>query len=118
MSDFNGADAGLERHHKSLLLDFYGAMLTDHQRECFSLYNEDDNSLTEIAAEMNITPQGVSDMLKRTTKKLESYEIKLGLVQRYMLQQDTANYMRSLIEPLAEPTRKNLLSQLDALLRM
>jgi hypothetical protein len=112
------SDQAMGRYHKTLLYDFYGAMLTEHQRKCFTLYHEDDYSLSEIGAEMEITPQAVSDMLKRTTQKLEKFEIKLGLVQRYLLQQDTANYMRSLIKSVEEPLRKSLLTQLDALLRM
>ncbi|MCL2204361.1 MAG: hypothetical protein FWB88_10545 [Defluviitaleaceae bacterium] len=111
------SDSPLERHNKNLLFDFYGAMLTEHQRACFSMYHEDDYSLVEIGAELGITPQAVSDMLRRTTQKLEKYEEKLGLVQRFMMQQDTAGYMRGLLESVDEPLRKSLLTQLDALLR-
>jgi len=93
-------------------------MLTEHQRACFARYHEDDYSLSEIGEDMEITPQAVSDMLKRTALKLEKYEEKLGLVQRYMMQQDTANYMRTLLEKVEEPLQKNLLNQLDALLKM
>jgi hypothetical protein len=112
------SDPALAQHHKNLLYDFYVALLTEHQRACFSMYHSDDYSLSEIAEELKITPQAVSDMLKRTTKKLEKYEEKLGLVQRYMIQEDTANYMRSLIDTAQEPLRKQLLTQLDALIRM
>ena len=31
-----------ERMTISLLLDFYGALLTDRQRECYALHQEDD----------------------------------------------------------------------------
>jgi predicted DNA-binding protein YlxM (UPF0122 family) len=110
-------DLPMEQHFKNLLFDFYGALLTEHQRLCFSLYHAEDNSLSEIGEELDITPQAVSDMLKRTTKKLERYEEKLGLVQRFMIHADTANDMRRLIETVAEPTRTNLLRTLDALIK-
>ena len=112
------SDPTLERHHKNLLYDFYGALLTEHQRTCFSLYHADDNSLSEIAEELNITPQAVSDMLKRTTKKLERYEEKLGLVQRSMISADTVNEMRRLIDTVPGPVRLQLSQTLDALVKM
>ncbi|MCL2188287.1 MAG: DNA-binding protein [Defluviitaleaceae bacterium] len=118
MASLYGSDSALDGHFKTLLYDFYGAMLTEHQQQCFTLYHEDDCSLVEISEEMNTSPQAVSDLLRRTTQKLEKYETKLGLVQRYLLQLDTAQYMRGLIESLDEPMKKNLLTQLDALLRM
>jgi hypothetical protein len=110
-------DLPLERHFKNLLFDFYGALLTEHQSHCFSMYHMEDCSLAEIGGDLNITPQAVSDMLKRTIKKLEKFEEKLGLVQRYMIQADTAHYMRGLIETVAEPTRTKMLQTLDALIR-
>jgi len=53
-----------------LLLDFYGKMLTDRQREIMMLYYEDNLSLTEIAEELGISKQGVSDSIKRSEKVL------------------------------------------------
>ncbi len=41
-----------ERMTISLLLDFYGSLLTERQRECYALHHEDDMSLGEIAEEM------------------------------------------------------------------
>ena len=38
-----------------LLLDFYGNLLTERQREIMSLYYEDNLSLTEVASELNIS---------------------------------------------------------------
>ena len=65
------------------LMDFYGAMLTDHRREVMRLYCEEDLSLAEIADQLSITRQGVSDALKKARAQLEDYERKLGLAARY-----------------------------------
>jgi len=67
-----------------LLLDFYGKMLTDRQREIMMLYYEDNLSLTEIAEELGISKQGVSDSLKRSEKVLHETENKLFLLKQYM----------------------------------
>ena len=61
----------------ALLLDFYGNMLTERQREIMNLYYEDNLSLSEIAEELNISKQGVSDSLKRSEKVLYDTESKL-----------------------------------------
>ena len=67
-----------------LLLDFYGKMLTDRQREIMILYYEDNLSLTEIAEELGISKQGVSDSIKRSEKVLYETENKLFLLKQYM----------------------------------
>ena len=67
-----------------LLLDFYGKLLTDRQREIMSLYYEDNLSLTEVAEELNISKQGVSDSLKRSEKILYETEGKLQLLKQHM----------------------------------
>jgi len=67
-----------------LLLDFYGKMLTDRQREIMILYYEDNLSLTEIADELGISKQAVSDSIKRSEKVLYETEDKLFLLKQYM----------------------------------
>jgi RNA polymerase sigma factor (sigma-70 family) len=67
-----------------LLLDFYGKLLTDRQREIMTLYYEDNLSLTEVAEELNISKQGVSDSLKRSEKILYETEEKLQLLKQHM----------------------------------
>ncbi|MGE5398415.1 MAG: YlxM family DNA-binding protein [Chitinophagales bacterium] len=71
-----------------MLYDFYGPLLTERQRMAVGLYYEEDLSLAEVAEEMGITRQGVFDLLKRTEKALEAYEIKLGLVAKFEHQRD------------------------------
>lgn len=65
------------------LMDFYGPLLTEHRREVMRLYCEEDLSLAEIAEQLEITRQGVSDALKKARAQLEDYESKLGLAARY-----------------------------------
>lgn len=65
------------------LFTFYGELLTDKQRDVLSLYCFDDLSLGEIAEDLKISRQGVHDTVKRSSKTLESYENKLGLMEKF-----------------------------------
>lgn len=67
----------------SLLLDFYGRMLTEKQREVVEFYYNEDLSLAEIAQHSGITRQGVRDSIKRAEIQLLDCEEKLGLMARF-----------------------------------
>lgn len=68
---------------QGLLYDFYGELLTDHQKQIYedAVYN--DMSLSEIAAIKGISRQGVHDLIKRCDKILTDYESKLHLVEKF-----------------------------------
>jgi len=68
----------------SVLLDFYGDMLTEKQREVAEFYYNEDLSLAEIAEHSGITRQGVRDSIKRAEFQLLEYEEKLGLYSRFV----------------------------------
>lgn len=72
----------------SMLLDFYGDMLTPKQREVTDLYYNEDLSLAEIAALSDITRQGVRDSIKRAEFQLIDCEDKLGLYEKFRRIQD------------------------------
>lgn len=67
----------------SILMDFYGQLLTPKQLEALDFYYNDDLSLGEIADEMKISRQGVRDFIKRGEKQLDELEEKLGLAGRF-----------------------------------
>jgi len=67
----------------SVLLDFYGDMLTQKQREFLEDYYNHDLSLSEIAENVGITRQGVRDSIKRAETQLYKMEEMLGLVKRF-----------------------------------
>lgn len=66
-----------------MLLDFYGALLSEKQRKSLTLYYNDDLSLSEVAQELNITRQGVHNLINRSGDMLFDYEEKLGLLKRF-----------------------------------
>ena len=69
---------------KTLLYDFYGELLTKHQKGIYELYHLNDLSLGEISEQLEISRQGVYDTLKRCDKQLENYENKLQLVNKFL----------------------------------
>lgn len=67
----------------SLLLDFYGDMLTEKQRNMVEYYYNDDLSLAEIAENEGISRQGVRDSIKRAEAQMLEMEERLGLSRRF-----------------------------------
>lgn len=90
----------------SLLLDFYGQMLTDKQREVVELYYNEDLSLAEIAQHSGITRQGVRDAIKRAEVQLMDYEQKLGLMQRFHEIQEGLEEIVLRAEKIREESRR------------
>lgn len=69
---------------QGLLYDFYGELLTEHQRKIYEDVVYNDLSLTEIAQENGISRQGVHDLVRRCNRTLQDYEDKLHLVERFV----------------------------------
>ena len=63
------------------LFDRYGALLTAHQREVLDLHLRSDWSLAEIAANQGTSRAAVHDIVRRSTRSLEDYEARLGLLK-------------------------------------
>ena len=69
---------------QTLLYDFYGELLTSHQRKVYEEVILNDYSLSEVAENLGISRQGVHDMIRRCNKLLSDYESKLHLVKRFV----------------------------------
>lgn len=69
---------------QGMLYDFYGELLTDHQKRIYEDVVFNDLSLSEIAKEQGISRQGVHDLVKRCDKILKDYEDKLQLVDKFL----------------------------------
>ena len=68
---------------QSMLYDFYGELLTEHQKNIYEDVVFNDMSPSEIAREEGISRQGVYDAVHRAARQLEDYERQLGLLKRY-----------------------------------
>jgi predicted DNA-binding protein YlxM (UPF0122 family) len=102
-----------------MLLDFYGQLLTDKQRECCDMYYNEDFSLAEIASLLSISRQGVRDTLVRAEATLRETEEKLALVARELEQRDILGSMSEklkLLEPLLSGEARDIVVELERLL--
>ena len=100
-----------------LLYDYYGALLTDRQRECFELRYNQDLSLGEIAQELRISRQGVHDNLTRTEALLHNMEEKTGCVRRDLACRKAAGKIQRLAQQFIghnDPTVSDLARQIIA----
>ena len=96
---------------QGILYDFYGELLTEHQRRLYedAVYN--DLSLREIADENGISRQGVHDSVKRSVRALESYEEKLHLVEKFQQTKELAGQIQNLLSRYLKEQDSALLQQ-------
>ena len=72
-----------KRVELSLLMDFYGPLLTAHRRQVLEMYLNEDMGLQEIADSLGISRQGVHEAVKTASNQLFKYEDTLGIAKRY-----------------------------------
>ncbi|MBQ9733897.1 MAG: YlxM family DNA-binding protein [Clostridia bacterium] len=85
------------RWTRSMLLDFYGELLTEKQRTCFDLHYNEDLSLSEIAEMLGISRQGAWDNIRRAELAMEDVEKKTGLIGRF---EENRSALEKLMETL------------------
>ena len=82
---------------QALLYDFYGELLTEHQKQVYEDVVLNDYSFTEVAEERGISRQGVHDLIKRCNKILEEYEDKLKLVEKFISTKELVEQIDTLL---------------------
>lgn len=92
---------------QGLLYDFYGELLTPHQRQIYEDAVYQDMSLSEIAEEHGISRQGVHDLIKRCDKQLAAYENKLHLLERF-------SRIKEMVEQIESRTEQEAIKVLAA----
>lgn len=93
------------------LFRLYGGLLSDRQRYAFESYYMYDLSLSEIAEELTITKQGVSDLIKRAENELMRVESVVGLRERNRVLDEEIRMLKDLVLNGAE--KKDLLQAIE-----
>lgn len=99
---------------QGLLYDFYGELLTEHQRKIYEDVVYNDLSLTEIAQENGISRQGVHDLVRRCNHLLQEYEDKLHLVERFMRIRSRVEQLKQLTND-SEMNKDKLIEEIEIL---
>lgn len=99
-----------EIEKKALLFDFYGELLTDHQKNIYSDIVMNDLSYSEVARDEGISRQSVYDLVKRCDKILEEYEEKLKLVEKFLETKERVSKIHELATELKALTKEEALT--------
>ena len=100
-----------KKYYQTLLFDFYGELLKDNNKEIYEDYILNDLSLSEIADEKGVSRQGIHDTIKRTVKKLEEYENKIHLLERYQSIHTKVDEISRVIEQIKESNELNKINK-------
>ena len=100
---------------QTLLYDFYGELLTEHQRQVYEDVVLNDFSLSEVAENRGISRQGVHDMIRRCNKSLEEYENKLHLVEKFLTIKENVNRIRQLTGNPEDQPVSELMEQIESI---
>lgn len=86
------------------LLDFYGVLLSERKRSVMDMYYNEDFSLAEIAEQIEISRQGVRDIIKKSEEELIFYEERLGLAKKLKLVEEAVDGLCQLAESTSLPS--------------
>lgn len=95
------------------LFEIYGELLTKRQKELTVYYYFDDLSLAEIAEELGISRQAVFFGLKRSEEALESYEAKLKVYEKGVLQKSRLLQAQALLQEYRSSGKDSILEELE-----
>ncbi len=100
----------------ALLFDFFGELLTERQREYFSLYYNENLTLSEIAENSGVSRQAVRDLVTRSEAILEDIESKTNLLTRFTEMQSDIGDIRDALGEIKELNTESFRSEaLDGL---
>lgn len=81
---------------QTLLFDFYGELLTQHQQEIFEDVVCNDISCSEAAQREGVSRQSINELVRKCGRILEGYEEKLHLVEKFLKIREEAERIKTL----------------------
>lgn len=104
-----------EKVDLSILFDFYGELLKNHNKHIFEDHILNDLSLSEIGDENGISRQGVYDIVKRCSKQLREYEEKLHLAKKFEITKQQVSRIKEIAESIKS---SNDTKEIDVLIQL
>lgn len=98
---------------QTLLFDFYGELLTEHQKRVYEDVVFNDLSFSEAAEEQGISRQGIHDLIKRCNRILQEYEEKLGLVEKFLKTQEKVKEIHRLTQDYRKTNDSSLILEIE-----
>lgn len=102
----------------NLLFDFYHRLLTEKQQTFLRYYFHDDYSLSEIAAEFEISRQAVFEHIKRAQRMLEEYEQKLRLLEKHEARRSLLDELRAAAAGTSGEVQERISGLVDRLIAL
>ena len=100
----------------SLRFDFYGPLIKENHRKIFEDYIQNDLSLGELSKEYGMTRQGIYDVVRRTSDKLDQFEEELKLIEKFSLAKeklaDIDQKMRYMEQKISDSSLSNEMERL------
>jgi uncharacterized protein len=91
-----------ERIRLSFLMDYYGDLLTEKQKDVMNLYFNDDLSLAEISELTNTSRQAIHDIIRRCQKQLDGYESVLGMMEHSLHVEECKETLIGMLDKLPQ----------------
>lgn len=82
----------------AFLYSIYGDFITEKQQQIIEMYHFEDFSLSEIAENLKISKQAVSEQLNRATAKLFEFEEKLHILKNRQELEEKLNHILNNID--------------------
>ncbi len=104
------------RIEMSLLYDIYGGLLTDKQRKAFELHEMSDWSLSEVADAIEVSRQGVFELLQRARKRLVEIEEVVGFKRTLVALEEYKKNLEKLLDQHEKELSEEFKSKMSKLL--
>lgn len=98
---------------QTMLYDFYGELLTNHQKQVYEDAVLNDLSLSEIAEARGISRQGVHDLIKRCNKILADYEEKLHLLEKFLKTKEQVEQINRLVSEKTTVSHDEVMKEIE-----
>lgn len=104
------------RIEMSLLYDIYGGLLTDKQKKAFELHEMSDWSLSEVADAIEVSRQGVFELLQRARKRLVEIEEVVGFKRTLLALEEYKKNLEKLLDQHEKELSEEFKSKMSELL--